>query len=146
MANSNSMSNGPKALAYQINLQKETMKNRNARITIRASEEHIAKLNQLSADLEISKTDILKKIIDDGFGQTVEIINPELLAAFVKIDKMLDSIGNNINQMARKVNSGSEFTEQDRKTLEAVSSRFETLSDLIANRTRKTVIKKRGSR
>ncbi|WP_054905424.1 plasmid mobilization relaxosome protein MobC [Pseudomonas sp. NBRC 111144] len=122
------------------------MKNRNARITIRASEEHIAKLNQLSADLQISKTDLLKKIIDDGFGQTVEIINPDLLAAFVKIDKMLDSIGNNINQMARKLNSGSEFTEQDRKTLEAVSSRFETLSDLIANKTRKTVIKKRGSK
>lgn len=122
------------------------MKNRNARITIRASTKHIAKLNKLSADLQISKTALLKKIIDDGFGQTVEIINPELLAAFVKIDKMLDSIGNNINQMARKVNSGSEFTEQDRKTLEAVSSRFETLSDLIANKTRKTVIKKRGSR
>lgn len=134
------------AFAYQINKHKEHMKNRNARITIRASTEHIAKLNQLSADLQISKTALLKKIIDDGFGQTVEIINSELLAAFVKIDKMLDSIGNNINQMARKVNSGSEFTEQDRKTLEAVSSRFETLSDLIANKTRKAVIKKRGSK
>lgn len=122
------------------------MKNRNARITIRASEEHIAKFNQLSADLEISKTALLKKIIDDGFGQTVEIINPELLAAFVKIEKMLDSIGNNINQMARKVNSGSEFTEQDRKNLETVASRFESLSDLIATRSKRTAIKKRGSK
>lgn len=122
------------------------MKNRNARITIRASTEHIAKLNQLSADLEISKTALLKKVIDDGFSQTIEITNNDFLAALEKIEKMLSSIGNNLNQMARKVNSGSEFTEQDRKTLEAVSSRFETLSDLIANRTRKTVIKKRGSR
>ncbi|MBA6134013.1 plasmid mobilization relaxosome protein MobC [Pseudomonas juntendi] len=146
MNSTNNNEHRAKALAYQINQHKEIMKNRNARITIRASTEHIAKLNQLSADFQISKTDLLKKIIDDGFGQTVEIINPELLAAFVKIDKMLDSIGNNINQMARKVNSGSEFTEQDRKTLEAVSSRFETLSDLIANKTRKTVIKKRGSK
>lgn len=146
MNSTNNNEHRAKALAYQINQHKEIMKNRNARITIRASEEHIAKLNQLSADLQISKTDLLKKIIDDGFGQTVEIINPDLLAAFVKIDKMLDSIGNNINQMARKLNSGSEFTEQDRKTLEAVSSRFETLSDLIANKTRKTVIKKRGSK
>ncbi|WP_319050427.1 plasmid mobilization relaxosome protein MobC [Pseudomonas aeruginosa] len=146
MNSTNNNEHRAKALAYQINQHKEIMKNRNARITIRASTEHIAKLNQLSADFQISKTDLLKKIIDDGFGQTVEIINPELLAAFVKIDKMLDSIGNNINQMARKVNSGSEFTEQDRKTLEAVSTRFETLSDLIANKTRKTVIKKRGSK
>lgn len=122
------------------------MKNRNARITIRASTEHIAKLNQLSADLEISKTDLLKKVIDDGFGQTVEITNADFLAALEKIEKMLSSIGKNINQMARKVNSGSEFTEQDRKTLEVVSSRFESLSDLIATRSKRTVIKKRGSK
>lgn len=122
------------------------MKNRNARITIRASTEHIAKLNQLSADLEISKTDLLKKVIDDGFGQTVEITNADFLAALEKIEKMLSSIGKNINQMARKVNSGGEFTEQDRKTLEVVSSRFESLSDLIATRSKRTVIKKRGSK
>ncbi|MBI6914877.1 plasmid mobilization relaxosome protein MobC [Pseudomonas juntendi] len=122
------------------------MKNRNARITIRASEEHIAKLNQLSADLEISKTDLIKKIIDDGFGQTIEITNTDFLDALEKIEKMLSSIGNNLNQMARKVNSNSEFTEQDRKNLEAVASRFETLSDLIATRSKRTVIKKRGSK
>lgn len=122
------------------------MKNRNARITIRASEEHIAKLNQLSADLQISKTDLLKKIIDDGFGQTVEIINPDLLAAFVKIDKMLDSIGNNINQMARKVNANSAFTEQDISTLEQACKKLDTLSDFLATKTKRTVIKKRGSK
>lgn len=122
------------------------MKNRNARITIRASTEHIAKLNQLSADLEISKTDLLKKVIDDGFSQTIEITNTDFLVALEKIEKMLSSIGNNLNQMARKVNSLPEFTEQDRKTLEAVSSRFESLSDLIATRSKRTVIKKRGSK
>lgn len=122
------------------------MKNRNARITIRASEEHIAKLNQLSADLEISKTDLIKKIIDDGFSQTIEITNTDFLVALEKIEKMLSSIGNNLNQMARKVNSGSEFTEQDRKNLEVVASRFESLSDLIATRSKKTTIKKRGSK
>lgn len=122
------------------------MKNRNARITIRASEKHIAKLNQLSADLQISKTDLIKKIIDDGFSQTIEITNTDFLAALEKIEKMLSSIGNNLNQMARKVNSGSEFTEQDRKNLEVVASRFESLSDLSATRSKKTTIKKRGSK
>ncbi|MDG9758865.1 plasmid mobilization relaxosome protein MobC [Pseudomonas sediminis] len=119
---------------------------RNARITIRASEEHINKLNALSQQLEITKTDLIKKIIDDGFAQTVEITNDDLLKAFVQIDKMLDSIGNNINQMARKVNAGSAFTKQDIAALEQVSKRFETLSDLIATRTKKTIIKKRGSK
>lgn len=134
------------AFVHQINQHKETMKNRNARITIRARKEHIAKLNKLSADLEISKTALLKKVIDDGFSQTIEITNNDFLAALEKIEKMLSSIGNNLNQMARKVNSGSEFTEQDRRNLEAVASRFESLSDLIATRSKRTVIKKRGSK
>jgi len=140
------MNNRPLPLFTKLKLHKETMKNRNARITIRASEEHIAKFNQLSADLEISKTDLLKKVIDDGFGQTVEIINPDLLAAFVKIDKMLDSIGNNINQMARKVNANSAFTEQDISTLEQACKKLDTLSDFLATKTKRTVIKKRGSK
>ncbi len=119
---------------------------RNARITLRASEEHINKLNALSQQLEITKTDLIKKIIDDGFLQIAEITNPDLLVALDKIEKMLYSIGNNINQMARKVNAGSAFTKQDIDALEQVSKRFETLSDLIATRTKKTIIKKRGSK
>ncbi|MFU5617800.1 plasmid mobilization relaxosome protein MobC [Pseudomonas aeruginosa] len=122
------------------------MKNRNARITIRASTEHIARLNQLSADLEISKTDLIKKIIDDGFGQTIEITNTDFLDALEKIEKMLDSIGNNVNQMARKVNAGDRFTEQDKKALEQVSDRFEKLYDFVATKTKKAVIKKKGSK
>lgn len=122
------------------------MKNRNARITIRASEAHIEKLNRLSVELEITKTDLLKKIIDDGFGQTIEITNEDLLASFSKIEKMLDSIGNNFNQMARKVNAGGRFTEQDKKTLEQVSERFEKLYDFLATKTKKAVIKKKGSK
>jgi ElaB/YqjD/DUF883 family membrane-anchored ribosome-binding protein len=122
------------------------MKNRNARITIRASQEHIAKLNKLSADLDISKTDLLKKVIDDGFGQTIEITNTDFLDALEKIEKMLDSIGNNVNQMARKVNAGGRFTEQDKKALEQVSDRFEKLYDFVATKTKKAVIKKKGSK
>ncbi|EEJ3186312.1 plasmid mobilization relaxosome protein MobC [Salmonella enterica subsp. enterica] len=117
---------------------------RNARITIRASKEHIAKLNKLSSDLEITKTALLKKIIDDGFGQTVEITNSDLLAAFEKIDKMLDSIGNNLNQIAKKINSDNSFSEQDRKSIEQISTRFEKLADLIESRNQRTIIKKVG--
>lgn len=119
---------------------------RNARITIRASEAHIEKINRLSAELEITKTDLIKKIIDDGFGQTIEITNEDLLASFSKIEKMLDSIGNNFNQMARKVNAGGRFTEQDKEILEQVSERFEKLYEFLATKTKKTVIKKKGSK
>lgn len=116
------------------------------KISIRASKEDIAKINKLASSLSITKTALIKKIIHDGFGQTVEITNDDLLASFSKIEKMLESIGNNVNQMARKVNAGGRFTEQDRKALEQVSDRFEKLYDFVSIKTKKAVIKKKGAR
>ena len=130
------------------------------KISIRISKEDMQKFNELASSLSMTKTAIIKKIVNDGFAQTAEIANPTLLDNFEKIQAMLESIekqlkplGDNVNQIARKINSNEKFTDQDRKILasdlkilEQASSRFETLSDLISTRTKKTVIKKRGSK
>ncbi|MEN4945014.1 hypothetical protein [Pseudomonas proteolytica] len=130
------------------------------KISIRISKEDMQKFNELASSLSMTKTAIIKKIVNDGFAQTAEITNPTLLDNFEKIQAMLESIekqlkplGDNVNQIARKINSNEKFTDQDRKILasdlkilEQASSRFETLSDLISTRTKKTVIKKRGSK
>ena len=130
------------------------------KVSIRISKEDMAKFNTLASSLSMTKTAIIKKIVNDGFAQTAEITNPTLLDNFEKIQAMLESIekqlkplGDNVNQIARKINSNEKFTDQDRKILandlkilEQASSRFETLSDLISTRTKKTVIKKRGSK
>lgn len=130
------------------------------KISIRISKEDMQKFNELASSLSMNKTAIIKKIVNDGFAQTAEITNPTLLDNFEKIQAMLESIekqlkplGDNVNQIARKINSNEKFTDQDRKILasdlkilEQASSRFETLSDLISTRTKKTVIKKRGSK
>ncbi|EPJ6191679.1 TPA: plasmid mobilization relaxosome protein MobC [Pseudomonas aeruginosa] len=130
------------------------------KISIRVSREDIEKINTLASSLSLTKTALIKKILNDGFGQTVEITNPTLLNSFEKIKTVLDgiedelnSIGKNINQISKKINSGERFTEQDRKTLVAglkiiqqTTDRFEKLSDLISNKNVKTVIKKRGSK
>ncbi|WP_460104904.1 plasmid mobilization relaxosome protein MobC [Pseudomonas sp. H1_D04] len=130
------------------------------KISIRARKEDIARLNELASSLSITKTKLIKKIVDDGFGQIVEITNDPLLSSFVEIEKMLKSIedqltplGNNINQIARKVNSGDAFTERDRKVLEAnfkimkqVLTRFDNLYDFVYTRSKRIVIKKKGSK
>lgn len=116
------------------------------KISIRVSRDDIEKLNTLASSLSMTKTALIKKIVNDGFDQTIEITNNDLLASFSKIEKMLESIGNNVNQMARKVNAGGRFTEQDQKALEQVSDRFEKLYDFIATKTKKAVIKKRGTK
>ncbi|HBP0235512.1 plasmid mobilization relaxosome protein MobC [Pseudomonas lactis] len=116
------------------------------KVSIRISKEDMQKFNELAFSLSMTKTAVIKKIVNDGFAQTVEITNDDLLASFSKIEKMLESIGNNVNQMARKVNAGGRFTEQDSKTLEQVSDRFEKLYDFVATKTKKAVIKKRGSK
>lgn len=113
------------------------------KISIRASKEDIAKINKLASSLSMTKTALIKKIVNDGFDQIIEINNPTLLASFEKIEKMLGSIGNNLNQMARKVNAGEAFTEQDIKTLEQVITKFDALETVVIEKNTKAVIKKR---
>jgi uncharacterized protein with HEPN domain len=130
------------------------------KISIRARKEDIAKINRLVSSLSITKTALIKKIVNDGFNQVIEITNPTLLENFEKIQSVLEGIekqlkplGENVNQIAKKINSNEKFTELDRKILandlkilEQTSSRFETLFDLISTKTKKTVIKKRGDK
>lgn len=130
------------------------------KISIRASKEDIERLNKIASKLSMTKTALIKKFIKDGFGQTVEFNNPALIASAEKIQETLKDIeselkdiGNNINQIATKLNSDEKLTEINRETIVAAlkvieksTSRFEYLSDWISTRTKKTVIKKRGSK
>ena len=130
------------------------------KISIRVRREDIEKLNALASSLSMTKTAIIKKVINDGFAQTVEFNNPALIASAEKIqetlkdiERELESIGNNINQIATKLNSDEQLTEKNRQTIVAAlrvieksTSRFDYLSDWISTRTKKTVIKKRGKK
>lgn len=130
------------------------------KISIRVRREDIEKLNALASSLSMTKTAIIKKVINDGFAQTVEFNNPALIASAEKIQETLkdieselESIGNNINQIATKLNSDEQLTEKNRQTIVAAlrvieksTSRFDYLSDWISTRTKKTVIKKRGKK
>jgi predicted transcriptional regulator len=116
------------------------------KVSIRISKEDMAKFNTLASSLSMTKTAIIKKIVNDGFSQIAEITNPTLLTSFDKIEKMLNSIGTNLNQMAKKVNSGEAFTEQDIKTLQQVITKFDALETVVIDKNVKTVIKKRGSK
>ncbi len=116
------------------------------KISIRISKEDMQKFNELAFSLSMTKTAVIKKIVNDGFAQTVEYTNPTLLASFDKIEKMLGSIGTNLNQMARKVNAGATFTEQDVNTLKQIIAKFDALETVVIEKGVKTVIKKRGSK
>lgn len=130
------------------------------KVSIRISKEDMAKFNTLASSLSMTKTAIIKKIVNDGFGKTVEITNDDFLNSLSQIEKMLVSfekpikkLSVNLNQIAKKINSGEKFTDADRQlltndfaVLQKASMRFEALSELISTRTKKSVIKKRGSK
>lgn len=130
------------------------------KVSIRISKEDMQKFNDLAFGLSMTKTAIIKKIVNDGFGKTVEITNDDFLNSLSQIEKMLVSfekpikkLSVNLNQIAKKINSGEKFTDADRQlltndfaVLEKASIRFEALYDLISKRTKKSVIKKRGSK
>lgn len=116
------------------------------KVSIRISKEDMQRFNTLASSLSMTKTAVIKKIVNDGFSQIAEITNPTLINSFDKIEKMLNSIGNNLNQMARKVNAGAAFKEQDMNTLKQVIAKFDALETVVIDKNVKTVIKKRGSK
>lgn len=116
------------------------------KVSIRISKEDMRKFNELASSLSVTKTAVIKKIVNDGFFQIAEITNPTLINSFDKIEKMLGSIGTNLNQMAKKVNAGSAFTEQDINTLRQIITKFDALETVVIDKNIKTVIKKRGAK
>lgn len=111
------------------------------KITIRASEAHIAKLNKLSSKLAISKTALLKKIIDDGVGQIVELNNPTLTKHYDAIEKMLSTMSNNVNQIAKKINAGGKVTENENQNFITYAKNLEKLQTILETKNQTTTFK-----
>lgn len=114
----------------------------NDKITIRASKQDIETLNNLALSLSVTKTALLKIIINSGIGQTVELTNPDLLTHFHKIEKMLDSMGNNVNQIARKLNSEANISQSDISAFRTFAKNLEVLTDVIESKTKRITTKK----
>ncbi|NWB27760.1 plasmid mobilization protein [Pseudomonas gingeri] len=77
-------------------------------MNVRISESDYVKLEHQRRLIEKSQSGFISQIINEGIYEIIEITNPELRQDFDKIEKLLGMYGNNLNQIAKSLNSKEE--------------------------------------
>lgn len=111
-------------------------------ITFRTTDEHFEKFSHLAAELNLNKNEIIEKIIDDGFGQTIEITSPVLKELFDKFDTKLKEPFNNLNQIAKHMNSNEVVPVSLWKSIEEIEKTYKLLNTYIREQKRYKKIEK----
>lgn len=111
-------------------------------ITLRTTDEHFEKFNRLANELDLNKNEIIEKIIDDGFGQTIEITSPVLKELFDKFDTKLKEPFNNLNQIAKHMNSNEVVPASLWKSIEEIEKTYKLLNTYIREQKRYKKIEK----
>ena len=103
----------------------ETTPNRNRSRQVKfwvSDEEHALLQKKMKAAGDVNQGAYIRKMILDGYIVNLDI--PELK----EIIRLLGPIGNNVNQMARKVNAGSSIYKED---IEEINTKLEQVYKML---------------
>lgn len=103
------------------------MSKKNKQLNIRITEENKNIIVSNAEKLEMSQSDYFEMLATKGIIEIVEINNPKLNDNIENIIKGFDAMGNNINQIAKKINSGGEFSQNDIVNFERLNRNFNLL-------------------
>ncbi|MFU5757230.1 plasmid mobilization protein [Pseudomonas aeruginosa] len=116
------------------------MAKKDIQLNVRVSKE----AKQLIADnaklLDMKQGEYIETIARKGLNQVVEILNPELSNEFENIVNMLDRIGNNINQISKKINSNQGLTPKNIESFGKMDQGFKLLYSTLLKKEEKRTI------
>lgn len=82
------------------------MNDKTKQISIRMTIEDFQSLEKQRNLLGMSQVKFISHIINNGINEIVEVSSPRLKEDMEKIERILNQIGNNLNQIAAALNSG----------------------------------------
>lgn len=97
-------------------------------LNVRISESDYVKLEHQRRLIEKSQSGFISQIINEGIYEIIEITNPELRQDFDKLEKLLGMYGNNLNQIARSLNSKEEPPFDILQQINALDKNITTLT------------------
>ena len=100
-------------------------------LNVRISESDYLKLEHQRRLIEKSQSGFISQIINEGIYEIIEITNPELRQDFDKIEKLLGMYGNNLNQIARSLNSKEEPPFDILQQINALDKNITTLTQRL---------------
>lgn len=102
--------------------------------TIRLTKKEIDKLNERSSTLKISKSELIRRLINENPIKVVEMDCEKLRKAIDKIPTVINTMGNNLNQIAKKLNSGKEYNKDYDRHITIHSEQLSQLIGLLQER------------
>lgn len=76
-------------------------------LNVRISESDYEKIEHERKIIHKSQSGFISHIVKNGINEIIEVTNPQLRQDISKIENMLASFGNNLNQIAKALNSQS---------------------------------------
>lgn len=122
------------------------MKNKNKQLNIRVSEQALNKIKDNAQKLEMSQTEYFEMIAINGIIELAEVNNEEFKKSIDKILSALDKIGINMNQIARKLNSGEKIKDEYIPVLNMCNDAFKKLYQIIDKQSERKIIFKNGGK
>ncbi|HBO1297228.1 TPA: hypothetical protein RST93_005122 [Pseudomonas aeruginosa] len=95
------------------------MNDKTKQLNIRMTMKDYDLLNKQRKILQMSQVDFVSHIINNGINQVIEVSNEELQNNMKTIEKIINQVGVNINQIAKMLNQGK--TPAVNPTLEALN-------------------------
>lgn len=102
-----------------INNYEDYMNDKTKQLNIRMTMKDYDLLNKQRKILQMSQVDFVSHIINNGINQVIEVSNEELQNNMKTIEKIINQVGVNINQIAKMLNQGK--TPAVNPTLEALN-------------------------
>ncbi len=103
-------------------------------ISFRLLNSDIDKLNKITKETKIKKSKILRNLIEDNPIQIIEYANDKLDSQYETILRIFNAYGNNLNQIATKLNSSKsdgKFNDYDIEILKSLCEKLDKLEKLL---------------
>ena len=103
-------------------------------ISFRLLNSDIDKLNKITKETKIKKSKILRNLIEDNPIQIIEYANDKLDSQYETILRIFNAYGNNLNQIATKLNSSKsdgKFNDYHIEILKSLCEKLDKLEKLL---------------
>ncbi|GJN46197.1 hypothetical protein [Pseudomonas tohonis] len=122
--------------------KKKPNRSKSSTITIRTTKKTADAFQELKNITGLTYEQLIEKIITEGFGLIIEINSKTLKDIYEAFEKKISEPYNNLNQIAKHLNSNESVPENRWKTLESIDITFKKINTYLREQHRYVRIEK----
>lgn len=124
---------------------KPVNRSKQSTVTIRTTPETKKAFEELKLKTGLNYDQLIEKIIADGFGLIIEINSKSLKETYENFEKKIAEPYNNLNQIAKHLNSSEDVPDSLWKSIESIDKIFNMLNGYLRDQKRYVKIEKKNN-